>query len=171
MKKNVMTMADVTAIVKKTAAYAIAYPETFRPGTESFAFYEKMSGICCTGLEHFTEMKDARPLLDILEVFAETGRPEAEAMYGAWLCKDEKPWYNPLIGKIMLMRAIDGVENAGENAPSVMLTYAVHILEGKGWFRKDEALARQWLVRSAELGCTDARTLVDAMDAYHARRR
>ncbi len=162
-------MAKVLATVRKTVDYAKAYPETFRPGTPSYGFFEKMTGICATGLEHFTTRGQAWPLLDILEMFAETERPEAKAYYAAWLSKREKGWYNPLIAKIMLMHAIDDVTDDNPQAPYVMLLYALHVLEGKAWFHRDEALARRWLVRSAALGCAEAKTLLKAMDSRRAR--
>ena len=45
MKKITNPLARAMATVKKTVDYAKAYPESFRPGTESYIFYEKMSSI------------------------------------------------------------------------------------------------------------------------------
>ena len=164
-------MATVMATVKKTVAYANAHPETFQPGTDSYAFYEQMSALCTGTLDVFTRKEDARPLLDILECFAGTSRPEAKAIYASYLSKPDKPWYNPLVAKIMLMHAIEDVDESNPHAAHVMLIYALHVLEGKGWFHKDEARARIWLERSASLGCAEAGEMLRVMDAAAARKR
>lgn len=163
-KNNTNPMSSVLATTRKTVAYASAFPETFRPRTKSYAWYEQMSGICTAGLDHFTDMESARPLLEIMELFAQTDRPEAKALYGAYLNQSDKPWYNPLVGKIMLMHAIDEVKEDNPQAPYVMFVYAMHVLTGKGWFHRDEKLAGKWLKRSAELGCVEAGVMLRAME-------
>ena len=116
MKKITNPLARAMATVKKTVDYAKAYPESFRPGTESYIFYEKMSSICTIGLETMTSKEEAKPLLKILELFAETNRPEAKAYYAAWLFTPEKEWYNPLVAKIMLMHAIEDIDDSNPYA-------------------------------------------------------
>ena len=170
MKKNNNPMAQVVATTRKTVAYANVHPESFRPGTGSYAWFEQMSGICTAGLERFTTMEQARPLLDILELFAETDRPEAKVLYASYLSKEDKPWYNPFIAKIMLMRAIDDVKEDNPHAAEVMFIYGLHVLEGRGWFKKDVTLATKWITRAAELGSPEAQAFLPLIKRMERRK-
>lgn len=171
MKKNYKTkghpMDSVIATVRKTVDFAVANPETFRPGTESYAFYENMSGICTTGLEHFTDMASARPLLEILRLFAETDRPEAKVLYGSYLAKEEKPWYDPIVAKMMLMHALSDIEEDPSNphAAEIMCIYGLHVLEGRGWFQRDAARGRLYITRAANMGSKEAARFLPLLDA------
>lgn len=45
MRKKNSNNQHPMATVRKTVAYANAYPETFQPGTDSYAFYEQIAAI------------------------------------------------------------------------------------------------------------------------------
>lgn len=166
-------MDPVIDTVRRTVDYAVVHPGTFVPGTGSFAFYEKMSSICTTGLECFDDMPSARPLLEILRQFARTGRPEPCCLYGSYLNKEDKPWFSPVEAASMLDAAVRGVEADPSNplAPHILCIYGVSLLEDRPGRPRDATRAREYVVRAADGGSLQARRFLPLLDAMEAERK
>ena len=170
---NAHPMDRVINTVRRTVDYAVVNPGTFVPGTGSFAFYEKMSSICTTGLEHFDDMASARPLLEILRQFARTGHPEPCCLYGSYLNKEDKPWFSPVEAATMLDAAVRGIEADPANplAPHILCIYGVSLLEDRPGRPRDAVRAREYVVRAAEGGSSQARRFLPLLDAMEAERK
>ena len=165
MRNNIENIEGALSVFRRFAVEVAVGDSEFRPGTGRYDDYVRLSRLCCGSLEAMSDIDEARSVLEILDVFASTGDPGAEAVYAGALLRDDKPWYSPSDGKRLLDNAFRKCDKRAPASGHILFLYGLQLFLGRGRYVEDVPSAFRWIRRAAELGYVPAVRFVPHIEA------